>query len=544
VKQLFSNFKSDFPAGIVVFLVAVPLCLGIAAVSGVPAFSGLIAGILGGIVVGAISGSQLGVSGPAAGLAVIVFQAIETFRAEANQQLTAIQITAEALEMFFLAVVIAGVIQLILGFLNGGIIGYYFPSSVIKGMLAGIGITIFLKEIPHALGYDKDIEGDMEFFQIDGENTFTEILNAFGNPDLGASLIALAGLAILIIWEQKFIKRIKLTQLIQGPLVAILAGIALVFLFRGQALEMIPEHLVNVPVPNNPNEFIKLFSLPNFTAITKPLVWQTAFVIAIVASLETLLCVEATDKLDPQKRVTPTNLELKAQGIGNILSGLIGGLPITQVIVRSSANIQSGGKTKLSAIIHGLFILLFVAFLPAVLNLIPRASLAAILLMVGYKLAKPGLFKSMWKQGLNQFLPFAITIFFIIFKDLLWGVAIGLVVAIFEILYLNFKKPYLVDIDTNKDDNVFRFTLAEDVTFIHKASIQDTLNKVPSGSFVTIDGSRTVSMHPDVLEIIQDYRIHAMHLNIKVELVKMEKWTSPNPKADFEEAVEEINNNR
>jgi MFS superfamily sulfate permease-like transporter len=544
VKQLFSNFKSDFPAGIVVFLVAVPLCLGIAAVSGVPAFSGLIAGILGGIVVGAISGSQLGVSGPAAGLAVIVFQAIETFRAEANQQLTAIQITAEALEMFFLAVVIAGVIQLILGFLNGGIIGYYFPSSVIKGMLAGIGITIFLKEIPHALGYDKDIEGDMEFFQIDGENTFTEILNAFGNPDLGASLIALAGLAILIIWEQKFIKRIKLTQLIQGPLVAILAGIALVFLFRGQALEMIPEHLVNVPVPNNPNEFIQLFSLPNFTAITKPLVWQTAFVIAIVASLETLLCVEATDKLDPQKRVTPTNLELKAQGIGNILSGLIGGLPITQVIVRSSANIQSGGKTKLSAIIHGLFILLFVAFLPAVLNLIPRASLAAILLMVGYKLAKPGLFKSMWKQGLNQFLPFAITIFFIIFKDLLWGVAIGLVVAIFEILYLNFKKPYLVDIDTNKDDNVFRFTLAEDVTFIHKASIQDTLNKVPSGSFVTIDGSRTVSMHPDVLEIIQDYRIHAMHLNIKVELVKMEKWTSPNPKADFEEAVEEINNNR
>lgn len=544
MKQLFSNFKSDFPAGIVVFLVAVPLCLGIAAVSGVPAFSGLIAGIVGGIIVGAISGSQLGVSGPAAGLAVIVFQAIETFRAEANQQLTAMQITAEALEMFFLAVVIAGVIQLILGFLNGGIIGYYFPSSVIKGMLAGIGITIFLKEVPHALGYDKDIEGDMDFFQIDGENTFTEILNAFGNPDLGASLIALVGLAILILWEQKFIKRIKLTQLIQGPLVAILAGIALVFLFKGGGLEMIPEHLVNVPVPNNTNEFIQLFSLPNFAAITRPLVWQTAFVIAIVASLETLLCVEATDKLDPQKRVTPTNLELKAQGVGNIVSGLIGGLPITQVIVRSSANIQSGGKTKLSAIIHGLFILLFVAFLPAVLNLIPRASLAAILLMVGYKLAKPTLFKSMWKQGLAQFLPFIITIFFIIFKDLLWGVAIGLVVAIFEILYLNFKKPYLVDIDTDKDDNIFRFTLAEDVTFIHKASIQDTLNKVPSGSFVTIDGSRTVSMHPDVLEIIQDYRVHAMHLNIKVDLVKMEKWMSPNPKADFEEAVEEINNNK
>ena len=309
-------------------------------------------------------------------------------------------------------------------------------------------------------------------------------------------------------------------------------------------LEMIPEHLVNVPVASTASEFFELFRLPNFAAVTKPLVWQTAFVIAIVASLETLLCVEATDKLDPQKRVTPTNLELKAQGVGNIVSGLIGGLPITQVIVRSSANIQSGGKTKLSAIIHGLFILLFVAFLPAVLNLIPRASLAAILLMVGYKLAKPTLFKSMWKQGLAQFLPFIITIFFIIFKDLLWGVAIGLVVAIFEILYLNFKKPYLVDIDTDKDDNIFRFTLAEDVTFIHKASIQDTLNKVPSGSFVTIDGSRTVSMHPDVLEIIQDYRVHAMHLNIKVELVKLEKWTSPDPVADFEEAVRDIENKK
>jgi MFS superfamily sulfate permease-like transporter len=544
VNKLFSNFKADFPAGIVVFLVAVPLCLGIAAVSGVPAFSGLIAGIIGGIVVGTLSGSQLGVSGPAAGLAVIVFEAINSFRQEVDQNLDAIQITAEALQMFFLAVVIAGFIQLVLGFLNGGIIGYYFPSSVIKGMLAGIGITIFLKEIPHAVGYDKDIEGDMDFFQIDGENTFSEIVNAFGNPDFGAAIIAIIGLVVLIIWEQKFIKQFKFSQLIQGPLMAILAGIAMVFAFLGTAFEMIPEHLVNVPIAESTSNFINLFSLPNFSAIANPLVWKTAFVIAIVASLETLLCVEATDKLDPQKRVTPTNLELKAQGIGNMLSGLIGGLPITQVIVRSSANIQSGGRTKLAAIIHGLLILLFVALLPQVLNLIPRASLAAILLMVGYKLAKPSLFKSMWKQGLNQFLPFIITILFIVFKDLLWGVAIGLAVAIFEILYLNFKKPYLVDIDTDKTNNIFKFTLAEDVTFIHKASVQDTLNKVPAGSYVTIDGSRTISMHPDVLEIIEDYMIHAKHLDIKVELINMEKWTGTPPLAKFNQAIDTMHKNK
>ncbi|MEY2923965.1 MAG: hypothetical protein RLZZ337_505 [Bacteroidota bacterium] len=544
MNKLFSNFKADFPAGIVVFLVAVPLCLGIAAVSGVPAFSGLIAGIIGGIVVGTLSGSQLGVSGPAAGLAVIVFEAINSFRQEVDQNLDAIQITAEALQMFFLAVVIAGFIQLVLGFLNGGIIGYYFPSSVIKGMLAGIGITIFLKEIPHAVGYDKDIEGDMDFFQIDGENTFSEIVNAFGNPDFGAAIIAIIGLVVLIIWEQKFIKQFKFSQLIQGPLMAILAGIAMVFAFLGTAFEMIPEHLVNVPIAESTSNFINLFSLPNFSAIANPLVWKTAFVIAIVASLETLLCVEATDKLDPQKRVTPTNLELKAQGIGNMLSGLIGGLPITQVIVRSSANIQSGGRTKLAAIIHGLLILLFVALLPQVLNLIPRASLAAILLMVGYKLAKPSLFKSMWKQGLNQFLPFIITILFIVFKDLLWGVAIGLAVAIFEILYLNFKKPYLVDIDTDKTNNIFKFTLAEDVTFIHKASVQDTLNKVPAGSYVTIDGSRTISMHPDVLEIIEDYMIHAKHLDIKVELINMEKWTGTPPLAKFNQAIDTMHKNK
>ncbi len=539
MKKYLSQIKSDLPAGLVVFLVAVPLCLGIAAVSGVPAFSGLIAGIIGGIVVGTLSGSSLGVSGPAAGLAVIVFDAINQMKDNVAETATQ-DVFVEAFQMFLLAVVIAGVIQVILGFMNGGIIGYYFPSSVIKGMLAGIGLTIFLKEVPHALGYDKDIEGDIEFWQVDGENTFSEILNALGNPDFGATIIAFVGIAILILWQQNFIKKFKLSNIIQGPLVAILAGIGLVFAFKGGSHEMIAEHLVNVPVAKNTNEFLSFFTFPNFGAITNVLVWKTAAVIAIVASLETLLCVEATDKLDPEKSVTPTNRELKAQGVGNILSGLIGGLPITQIIVRSSANIQSGGKTKMSSIIHGFFILGFVAVLPEVLNLVPRASLAAILLIVGYKLANPSTFKEMWVEGKAQFIPFMVTIFFILFKDLLWGVGIGLVVAIFEILYLNYKKPYLVDVDLIKDNNQFHFQLAEDVTFLHKANILQTLNKVPNGSKVIIDGKKSISIHPDVREIIRDFEIHAQYSDIQVEIINFKEGTQPNPMAHFDKVIEKV----
>ncbi|PCJ67717.1 MAG: hypothetical protein COA58_00860 [Bacteroidetes bacterium] len=541
MKKYLYQIKSDLPAGLVVFLVAVPLCLGIAAVSGVPAFSGLIAGIIGGIVVGGLSGSQLGVSGPAAGLAVIIYDAIEQFKEQVPSTIPSDKVFSEAIQVFLLAVVIAGVIQVILGYINGGIIGYYFPSSVIKGMLAGIGITIFLKEIPHALGYDKDMEGDFNFYQIDGENTFTEILNALGNPDIGATIISVIGIIILILWQTKFIQKIKLTKIVQGPLVAILVGIASVFFFKGSSYEMVQEHLVNVPVANNTKEFWSFFTFPNFSAIGNSLVWKTAIVITIVASLETLLCVEATDKLDPEKRITPTNRELKAQGVGNILSGLIGGLPITQVIVRSSANIQSGGKTKVSAIIHGLFILCFVAFLPQVLNLIPRASLAAILLIVGYKLAKPDTFIAIWKEGKTQFFPFIITIIFIVFKDLLWGVGIGLVVAIFEILYLNYRKPYLLDTSTDKANNQFRFLLAEDVTFLHKASIMSTLNKVPNGSKVIIDGRKSISIHPDVREIIRDFETHAKFANIDLEVKGMLEGKQPNPIADFEELVDKKN---
>ena len=537
MKKYFSQFNADLPAGLIVFLVAVPLCLGIAAVSGVSAFSGLIAGIVGGIVVGSLSGSQLGVSGPAAGLAVIIATALQEFKAQVDQSLAPGAFFAEAFQTFLLAVVLAGGIQILLGFLNGGIIGYYFPSSVIKGMLAGIGITIFLKEIPHVLGYDKDLEGDMDFWQVDGENTLTEIINAFGNPDFGAASIGALGLLILILWQQGFVQRIKLFTYIQGPLVAILSGIGLVYLYRGGSHEMLTEHLVNVPVATSANDFFGFFTFPRFSAISNPLVWKTALVIALVASIETLLSAEATDKMDPQKRVTPANRELKAQGIGNMVSGLLGGLPITQVIVRSSTNIQSGGKTKMSAIVHGFFILGFVAFLPQLLNLVPRASLAAILLIVGFKLANPSTFKAMWSAGLNQFTPFLVTILFIVFKDLLWGVSIGLTVAILEILYLNYRKPYLVNIDQNTADNIFHFQLAEDVTFLHKASILDTLNKVPPGSNVIIDGSKSISIHPDVREIISDFETHAQFINVTLTLVGMKEGVQPDPLAEFDKAV-------
>ncbi|MGB5316045.1 MAG: SulP family inorganic anion transporter, partial [Robiginitalea sp.] len=331
---MFKSLRQDLPASIVVFFVALPLCLGIALASGAPLFSGVIAGIVGGIVVGSLSGSQVGVSGPAAGLAAIVLTAIGTLGGYEN---------------FLLAVVLGGAIQLVFGLLKAGVIGYYFPSSVIKGMLTGIGIIIILKQIPHFFGYDADPEGDFAFIQVDGENTFSEILRTFQNISPGSTLIALIGLGILILWDKVLTQKHKFFQLVQGPLVAVVGGILFYILTRGNAFWGISsEHLVNVPVPNDTASFLAQFSFPNFGLIGQPEIWITAFTIALVASLETLLCVEATDKLDPMKRVTPTNRELLSQGVGNMISGLIGGLPVTQVIVRSSANIQSGGRSKIS----------------------------------------------------------------------------------------------------------------------------------------------------------------------------------------------------
>jgi len=503
MNNLFKHIKNDLPASVVVFFVALPLCLGIALASGAPLFSGIIAGIVGGIVVGVASGSPLGVSGPAAGLAVIVLGAISTLG---------------SWETFLLAVVLAGVIQLVLGYLKLGTIAYYFPSSVIKGMLSGIGLLIILKQIPHAFGYDADFEGDLAFKQLDGENTFSELYHMLNYITPGAIVIAFISLFILIFWEQVLMKKSKVFGMINGPLVAVLSGILINYLFQNNILpfSLSGEQVVQIPVASNVGEFLSQFTLPDFTQLNNPQVYVIAFVLAIVASLETLLCVEATDKLDPDKRVTPTNRELKAQGFGNIISGLIGGLPLTQVIVRSSANISFGGKTKMSAIIHGFFLLISAIIIPTFLNMIPLATLASILLIVGYKLSKPSLFKSVYKQGLEQFIPFVATIIGILLTDLLKGIAIGMVFAIFYLLRNNFKNPFYILKKDKKEGREHIVTLSEEVTFLNKGSILQMLNHVPDNSTVIIDGTNTKSIHYDVTEIIQNYMVSAKTKGITV----------------------------
>lgn len=522
--SIFKNLKNDAPASIVVFLVAVPLCLGIALASGAPLFSGIIAGVIGGIVVGALSGSQLGVSGPAAGLAVIVLTAIQDLG---------------AFDIFLLAVVIGGVFQFILGVLRAGIIGYYFPSSVIKGMLSGIGIIIILKQIPHAFGYDKDYEGSLAFAQPDGHNTFSELYYMFEAISPGAVIITLVSLLILILWEQPFMKKIKAFNLIQGPLVVVLLGIALGQIFMSTSVALNSTQIVSIPVANDFAGFLNLFSLPDFSQWNNPQVYIVAITIAVVASLETLLCLEATDKLDPYKRVTPANQELKAQGIGNVISGLIGGLPITQVIVRSSTNIQSGGRTKMSAILHGVILVVCAVAIPSFLNMIPLASLAAILFLVGYKLAKPALFKQMYKMGWSYFIPFTVTILAIVFTDLLMGIGIGMAVAIFYILLNNYNKPFLFERDEKSAANgVYRIKLAEDVTFLNKANIQRALNAVPNNKKVIIDGSQSINIDKDVIEIVEEFEINAKLKNIEVEIIERQmKGLKAKPINDFVKTI-------
>ncbi len=523
---MFQNLKYDLPASLIVFLVAVPLCLGIALASGAPLFSGIIAGIVGGIVVGALSGSQLGVSGPAAGLAVIVLTAIQELG---------------AFEIFLMAVVLGGVFQLLLGIAKAGIIGYYFPSSVIKGMLAGIGVIIFLKQIPHAFGYDKDYEGSLSFNQPDGHNTFSELYYMLEAVSPGAIAITSISLLILILWEQPFMKKIRLFQLVQGPLVVVSLGIILNLIFQNiPNLALNTEQVVAIPVPESISGFFGQFSFPDFSSITNPAVWITGMTIAVVASLETLLCLDATDKLDPFKRVTPANQELKAQGIGNILSGLIGGLPITQVIVRSSTNIQSGGRTKMSAIAHGVILLLSAMAIPFILNLIPLASLAAILFLVGYKLAKPSLFKEMYAVGQSHFVPFMVTILGIVFTDLLSGIALGLVVAIFYILYNNYKKPFLFESGKHLQNGAIRLELAEDVTFINKANIQRALTQIPDGSKVIIDASKSINIDYDVIEIIEEFKTNAAFRDIELEIIDRKLKGVPNQMKEVEHAI--VNN--
>jgi MFS superfamily sulfate permease-like transporter len=609
------HWKTDIPSGLIVFLVAIPLCLGIALASGAPALSGVIAGIVGGLVVTLFSNSSLGVSGPAAGLVAIVLPAIQYL----------------GFQNFLLAVLLGGVIQFLLGCFKAGTIGYYFPTAVIKGMLVAIGLIIILKQIPHAFGYDKDYEGDLAFMQSDGYNTFSELTHAIQASTPAAIIISIVCLGILILWETRLIKRFSFSKIIQGPLVAVLAGILLGLGFSSvDSMRLSTDHLVSLPdgtptarievvvtddepssdskagaaslqtakatplsgdvfavnvdqvespnasivegpsngevvlnkdgtftyTPNGdftgkdsflyqyekavsltfphfkPSEInaadesvsadgSKTASITNFQAIVA--IFITALTLAIVASLESLLCAEATDKLDPQRRQTDLNRELRAQGIGNFVSGLIGGLPVTQVIVRSSTNIQSGAQSRLAAFVHGLFLIVCVVTIPSVLNLIPLASLAAILFIVGYKLAHPSKFIAMYKLGWNQFLPFMITISAILFTDLLRGIGIGLVASIFFILRSNYVKSFWM---TTMDDDgvtVHRMTLAESVFFLNKGDIQSALLKIQPGSKLVIDGSDSVHIDQDVIDLFNDFETNAGFQDIEVQRIDFQK---------------------
>ncbi|MGV3685481.1 MAG: SulP family inorganic anion transporter [Daejeonella sp.] len=498
---LSKNLRKDLPSGLVVFLVALPLCLGIAMASGAPLFAGILTGIIGGIVVSSISGSQLSVSGPAAGLTVIVFSAIASLG---------------SYQTFLLAVVLAGFIQIILGFVKAGIIANYFPSSVIEGMLAAIGIILILKQLPHAVGYDSDFEGDESFLQSDQSNTFSAIGDAFNKFSYGAVIISVVSLLILIYWP-----KIKKLSMIPAPVLVVAIGIVFSALFQNTQFALTPEHLVTIPVVNSFTEFMGLFSLPDFSQLSNKAVWTVAFTIAIVASIETLLCIEAVDKIDPIKRVSPTNRELVAQGVGNIASGMLGGLPMTSVIVRSSVNVNSGGRTKMSAIFHGIFLLLSVLFIPVLLNKIPLACLAAILLVTGYKLARIDLFKKMWHHGKDQFVPFTVTILAIVFTDLLKGVAIGMLVGIFYILRNNLRNPYFYKIEKNADKKVITIKLAQEVSFLNKAAIQGILNNIPKESDVIIDGTDARYIDKDVLEIIDNFKHNAYTKATIVQLVNI-----------------------
>jgi MFS superfamily sulfate permease-like transporter len=514
------NLKKDIPSSIVVFLVALPLCLGIALASGAPLFAGLIAGIVGGVVVASISGSQLSVSGPAAGLTVIVLNSITDLG---------------SYQIFLVAVVLAGIMQVILGIIKAGTIGNYFPSSVIEGMLAAIGLTLILKQLPHALGVDTDFFGDEGFFQQDHENTFTAISSAVSHLSIAALVISVLSVAVLIIWP-----KFKKLSVVPAPLIVVVIGVVGALLFNGGAEALRSTQLVSIPVVKNAADFFGLFSMPDFSALTNPKVYMVALTIAVVASLETLLSIEAVDKIDPIKRVSPTNRELVAQGAGNMVSGMLGGLPMTSVIVRSSANVNSGARTKMSAIFHGVLLLLSVLFIPKIINLIPYACLAAILLVTGYKLTRIALFKHMYHKGWDQFVPFVVTIVAVLLTDLLKGVAIGMAVSIFYLLRTNMRNVFFYKIQEEGNKKNIRIKLAEEVSFLNKAAIQVLLTGIPKETNVIIDGSNSRYIDPDVLETIFNYKHNAYTKGIIVTLEHI-KSNYVVPKLNSK-IVEEINN--
>lgn len=501
--SVFKNAAKDIPASVVVFLVALPLCLGIALGSNAPLFSGIIAGIIGGIVVGILSGSQLSVSGPAAGLTVIVAGAIGKL---------------PAYEAFLLAVVIAGILQIVFGQLRAGVIGDFIPSSVIKGMLAAIGLILILKQFPHLVGWDADFEGDETFYQPDGENTFTELLSAFQHLTPIAVIIGSLSIAIQIVWDFPLIKSNRFLSLVPSALIVVVFGTGVnewAKIYRPE-LALEASHLVTIPVSSSFTEFTSFFTFPDIAFLANPQVWITGVTLAIVASLESLLSIEASDKLDPYKRITNGNRELKAQGVGNIASGLLGGLPVTAVIVRSSANINAGAQSKLSAIAHGVLLLVCVYFIPDWLNHIPLSALAAVLIFVGYKLTKPQLFKEHLKKGIDQFVPFVVTIAAILFTDLLVGIMIGVVAGLFFIVKSNFKTSILFV----SDGNNFLIRFRKEVSFLNKPILKEKFDSIPANSYVLIDATRSDFIDHDIVEIVNDFIVNASLRNIQVEIKK------------------------
>lgn len=490
-KNLFRHFKSDMLSGMVVFLVALPLCLGIAVASGATPFAGIITGIIGGIVVGVLSNSNVSVSGPAAGLIAIILIAVTTL----------------GYETFLLAVVLAGAIQFVLGLVKAGSISSYFPSGVIEGMLAAIGIIIIKKEIPHAIGYDKEQKGDFFSYELldADKGFFSEIIHSFNYAHAGAIIVTIVSIGILVAFNK--ISVLKKIKAIPGALAVVVVGIIVneLFLVSNPVLTITGEHLVKLPTASSFSEFFDQFSFPDFSGFANPNVWITAVTIAAVASIETLLCLEAGDKMDPLKRFSSANKELKAQGIGNMLAGLIGGLPMTSVIVRTTANVNAGAKTKLSAIAHGVFLLIAVIAVPALLNKIPMACLAAILIMIGLKLASPKVFKHMWQAGKYQFIPFIVTVIAVVATDLLKGVGIGLAVSVFFIMKGNMKMAYFFKKEKHHEGETVHIDLAQEVSFLNKAAIKQTLAHLPRNSKVVIDAAGTVYIDYDVLELIRDF---------------------------------------
>ena len=499
-----SFVKWDWKSGVAVFLVALPLCLGIALASGAPLFAGLVAGIVGGTLVSLLSGSELSVSGPAAGLTIIVATAITDLGSFPG---------------FLVAVIIAGLIQVVLGLLKWGKIGGFFPSSVIRGMLVAIGIVIILKQIPHAIGDDLDFIGEFEFDQKDGENTFTEIIKSVLSLEMGALIISAVGLVILFSWT-KLGQKIAWMNAIPASLFVVVIGVAinesLGIWFPAWYLGNSVDHMVRLPVFASTNELVSGFITPDWSFLSNPKVYSVAVTLAIVATLESLLSLEATDSLDPLKRISSPDRELLAQGAGNVVSGFLGGLPITSVIVRSSTNIYAGGKTRMSGFFHGILLIVAVVLLPLYLNKIPLACLASILLYTGYKLAHPKEFKKVFAEGWKQYVPFLITVAVVVGVDLLWGIFVGTLVGLVFVVITNYSSVFTVF--KNGNDILIKFQ--KDVTFLHKMSLKETLRKIPAGSEVFIDATKVHFMDHDINLLIQEFISTAKERGIEVDLKK------------------------